>query len=141
LYGPEFKRNFQKCHALLSQEGSATQRCRARGGSDSKPCRCSVLEPPLARFRLRLNRAVPLTQGDVAVRYFRNATPRFESLASYLKINGLRGDAVFVVSEVIFNDELQRVIPRGNLFELHLAREDKLLGLLRCVSDYRLAAT
>ena len=41
-----------------------TRQGRARGGSAAKPCNDAVLEPPLARSRLRLNRAVPLTQGD-----------------------------------------------------------------------------
>jgi len=49
--------------ALLSQEGSVTRQGHARGGSHAKLCNDAVLEPPLARFRLCLNRAAPLTQG------------------------------------------------------------------------------
>ena len=47
--------------ALLSQ-GSAARSGRAGGGSSSKPRKAADLEPPLARSRLRLDRAALLTK-------------------------------------------------------------------------------
>ena len=53
-------------HAPLSQGGSVTRQGHARGGSSGEPFEDAASEPPLARFRLRLYRAAPLTQGGVA---------------------------------------------------------------------------
>jgi hypothetical protein len=52
---------------------------RARGGSPTKPYRGAALEPPLARSRLRLDRAVLLTQRDALLKLLERASRSYST--------------------------------------------------------------
>src|SRR4030095_1628371 len=70
-----------------------------------------------------------------------NFLPRHPcSLTADLKVHDLRGDSVFVVPQVVFNDDLHGVVASSNLFQLHMTRNDKLLAILWPLGLYRLTA-
>jgi hypothetical protein len=107
------------------------------GGSGSWPALPNRNSHRIVRRQL----LIPFVDGRGMAGVVPRAVERGPRSVSDLEIYRLRGEAVFVVTQIILNDQLQRVIARRNLIELKLAGNDKLLAVCYSRGCYGAAST